>query len=208
MAFQASNPKPKAPELDERPIAAESVVPKAPPLPTPADSATKATVDAIQSVNLDDPEFANIYGWNLSDLELTDVALNRTAEVPRCIKAYCEARDLVWRWLSYPNVKARGMRNYVALSVTPELRKRIKMGDCPATVDIDVSNKLTWREDAFLGVMPRRLHEKIQDSKKQRVVEQTKLARGGHGGLMREAAARAGAKISDYRVEETAEKGL
>jgi hypothetical protein len=99
------------------------------------------------------------------------------------------------------------MRNYVALSLTPDLRRKIKAGDCPPTVDIDVSNKLTWREDAFLGVMPKKLYEKIREATALRVVEQTKLARG-QGKVLRERAARAGGRIAEYTIEETTRQGL
>jgi hypothetical protein len=99
------------------------------------------------------------------------------------------------------------MRGYVALSVTPELRKKIRQGDCPATVDIDVSNKLVWREDAFLAVIPRRLHEAKKAAKREKTLQQTKLANAAPGGL-REMASRAGGKLVEYNVEETARQGL
>ena len=207
MAFPASAPK-KPMGIEETPEGMhESVVPKAPAIPQPTESSTKATVEAIQPVVLDDPDFAHVYGWNLTDLELTDVALNQTAKVPKCVQEYCDARGLVWRWLSYPNVKARGMRNYVALSMTAELRRKIKAGDCPPTVDIDVSNKLTWREDAFLGVMPRKLYDRIREATAVRVLEQTKRARG-QGAVLKERAARAGGRIAEYSVDETTRQGL
>jgi hypothetical protein len=185
----------------------ESVVPKEPERPEQKVKTTKEFAASIQPQVLDDPDFSHIYGWNMAELELTDVMLNKTAKVPKCVQEYCDARGLDYRWLSYPTVKQRGMRNYVALSLTPELRKKIKAGDCPPTVDIDVSNKLTWREDAFLGVIPKRFVEARRKAVQQRIIEQTRLARAA-GERLREGARMAGGKIVEYSVEETSRQGL
>lgn len=211
MAFQKGHPPflPKKSVIDSNdnvkdemmPFDQEPVAPKAPEIPKPVET----TPVVAQSV--EDPDFASIYGWNMAELELTDVMLNKTAKVPKCVQEYCDSRDLAYRWLSYPTVKQKGMRNYVALSLTPELRKKIKAGDCPPTVDIDVSNKLTWREDAFLGVIPKRFVEARQKAVRQRTLEQTRLARAA-GERLREGAARAGGKIVEYNVEETSRQGL
>lgn len=185
----------------------DEIIPKGPELPEKQAKTVAQERAEIEAQNLEDPDFSHIFGWNMAELEFLDINQNKAPKPPKCVQDFCKSRDLVWRWLSYPAAKKYGMRGYVALSMTPDLRKRIKAGDCPATVDIDVTNKLTWREDAFLGVQPRRLYEARMNSKRQRTIEQTKLARN-QGEALREVAGRAGGKIVDYTVEETARQGL
>lgn len=185
----------------------DEIVPKGPETPEKQHKTAKAEREAIVAQDLDSPDFSGIYGWNMAELEFMDISQTHAPKPPKCVQEFCKQRDLVWRWLSYPAAKAYGMRGYVALSMTPDLRKKIKMGDCPATVDIDVTNKLTWREDAFLGVQPRKLYEARMKAKRQRTIEQTKLAKA-QGNVLREAAGRAGGKIVEYTVEETARQGL
>lgn len=180
----------------------DEIVPKQPPLPEPAEK--DGTVPQIPTT--DDPDFAGIHGWNMAELEFMDVSLNRVPKPPKCVQRWCEARELKWRWMSYPRVKHYGMRGYVALSITPELRKKIKAGDCPAAVDIDVSNKLVWREDAFLGVIPLRMYNARKAAMRQRTIDQTKLANAAPDGL-KELAARAGGKVG-FTVEQTVRQGM
>jgi hypothetical protein len=187
---------PSAPVRDE-------LIPKQPKTPT----LEKRAEEIPQLPMGDDVDFSNIYGWNMAELEFLDTALNRVPDPPKCVMEWCRSRDLVWRWLSYPSVKHLGMRGYMAYSATADIRKKMKHGDCPPTQDIDVSNKLVWREDAFLGVIPRRLHEARARSKAQRTIDQTKLAKGQADNL-REVARRAGGKIVEYNVEQTARQGL
>lgn len=180
----------------------DEIVPKAPEKPV----AKEKEVVIPQLPETEDLDLSVIHGWSLAELDFTDPGLVAAPNPPKCIMEWCKSRDLVWRWLSYPAVKHKGMRGYVALSVLPEWRKKIRLGDCPATVDIDVSNKLVWREDAFLGVIPRRLHEARQKAKAQRTLDQTKLSRNSDG--LQEMAARAGGKLVEYKVDETTRQGL
>ena len=191
-------------ETNESALNGDELIPKAPPQPTP-EEVDSQDITAIPTTN--DVDFGGIYGWNMAELEFMDVNLNRVPAPPKCVIEWCKARDLRWRWLSYPSVKRFGMRGHVALSLTPELRKKIKQGDCPPTVDIDVSNKLVWREDAFLGVIPVRLANLFKSALEKKTMDQTKLAQAAPGGL-RELAARAGGKIVEYSVEETSRQGL
>lgn len=186
----------------------DEIVPKAPESPEPKVKSKDEFAKDISPVDLDDSDFSNIHGWNLTELEFTDISLTQAPPPPKCVKEYCEKRDLVWRWLSYPAVKQSGMRGYVALSMTPELRKKVKAGDCPPTVDIDVSNKLTWREDAFLGVQPRKLYDLRRAAIAKRNAAQADVVKG-QGSALNELAGRVGgAKIVEYKVKETSRQGL
>lgn len=190
-------------EMQPSALLRDEIVPKAPETPK---SVQKEEV--IPQVDADEePDFSGIHGWNLAEMEFIDINLNKTPRPPKCVQEWCKKRDLVWRWLSYPGVKHFGMRGFVALSMTPELRKKIKQGDCPPTIDIDVSNKLVWREDAFLGIIPKKLHEARKKAKAQRIIDQNKLAKLAPGGLQ-ELARRAGGKLVEYSVEETSRQGL
>lgn len=185
----------------------DEIIPKGPALPEKRVKTESDERADIVAMDLDDPDFSGVYGWNMAEMEFLDVNQTRAPKPPKCVQDYCTKRELVWRWLSYPAAKAYGMRGYVALSMTPELRKKIRGGDCPATVDIDVTNKLTWREDAFLGVQPKKLYLARMAAKRQRTVDQTKLAKA-QGNALSEIAGRAGGKIVEYSVEETARQGL
>lgn len=190
--------------MDEMQVSAvqtDEIVPKAPEKPRQVEKSM--TIPQIQ----DEDDFSEIYGWTMADLEFMDPGLNHVPKPPKCVMEWCNQRNLKWRWMSYPNVKHQGMRGHVAFSVTPEIRKKIKRGDCPPTIDIDVSNKLVWREDAFLGVIPRRLADELKKKLDQRTIDQTKLAKAAPGGL-REYAERAGGKIVEYSVDETSRQGL
>lgn len=185
----------------------DEIIPKGPEMP---EKRTKTPTEERQDIvaqDLDGPDFSGIHGWNMAELELMDINQTKAPNPPKCVQEFCRSRSLVWRWLSYPSAKAYGMRGYVALSMTPELRKKIKAGDCPATVDIDVTNKLTWREDAFLGVQPKKLYDARMNAKRQRTIDQTRLAKL-QGEALRETAGRAGGKIVEYTVEETSRQGL
>lgn len=211
MAFQKGHPpynkKKVSDDVIEETIESASyedeIIPKAPPTPKPE----KQEVVIPQLPVDESPDFGGVYGWNMAELELLDFNLTKAPKPPKCVQEWCRRHDLVYRWLSYPRVKEAGMRGYIALSMTPELRKKVKAGDCPATVDIDVSNKLVWREDAFLGVMPKKLYDLLLKGKRQRILDQNKIARLGPSGL-RDMAERAGGKIVEYTVEETARQGL
>ena len=199
-----SNPS-KDDVTDEQSLSApngDELVPKQPKTPTPE----KKAEEIPQLPDSGDVDFSNIYGWNMAELEFMDVN-QKIPDPPKVVMDWCKKYDLVWRWLSYPAVKHLGMRGYVALSVTKEMRKKMRSGDCPATVDIDVSNKLVWREDAFLGVTPRKLFEARRRSKQQMTIDQTKLAKGQADSL-RDMARRAGGKIVEYSVEQTDRQGL
>lgn len=185
----------------------DEIIPKGPATPEKHTKTESEQRNEIVAQDLEDPDFSGIFGWNMAEMEFLDVNQTQAPKPPKCVQEFCKSRALVWRWLSYPAAKAYGMRGYVALSMTPELRKKIKAGDCPATVDIDVTNKLTWREDAFLGVQPKKLYDARMAAKRHRTIEQTKLARA-QGNALREIAGRAGGKIVEYSVEETARQGL
>ncbi len=189
-------------ETQESAAQADEIVPKAPEKPRQADKGV-----VIPQLDMNDVDFSNIHGWNMAELELYDPGLNRVPNPPKCVMEWCNSRDLKWRWMSYPAVKHTGMRGHVAFSVNAEIRKKMKNGDCPPTIDIDVTNKLVWREDAFLGVIPRRLAELQLKAIRQRTIDQTKLAKAAPGGLG-EAALRAGGKLVEFNVEETTRQGL
>lgn len=181
----------------------DELVPKGPEKPV----AKEKSGEIPQLPEDGEPDFGNIYGWNMAELEFLDINQNKVPDPPKCVMEWCKARDLVWRWMSYPAAKHLGMRGYVALSVNKDMRRKMRSGDCPATIDIDVTNKLVWREDAFLGVIPRRLFEAKQKAKRQKTIDQTKLAKGQADNL-KEIASRAGGKIVEYSVEQTARQGL
>lgn len=189
-------------EMQESALPGDEMVPKAPEKPKQKEKSV-----VIPQLDPNDVDFSGIHGWNMAELELFDPGLNRVPNPPKCVMEWCRTHDLKWRWMSYPSVKHQGMRGHVAFSVTPEIRKKMKAGDCPPTVDIDVSNKLVWREDAFLGVIPVRLADLQRRAIVQRTIDQTKLAKAAPGGL-REMASRAGGKLVEYNVEETARQGL
>ena len=118
---------------------------------------------------------ASVYGMDLSDLEL-DEPLGRAPDPPKCIQERLRREEKVWRWVSKPTVKYMGMRQYLTVSPTSEERDKIKNGDCPGGVDVDVENKITWREDAWLAAIQRRLHERRVMQKFIRTNDQTKVA--------------------------------
>ena len=210
MPFKKKTPVEKVDVTQETQVSVpvtDEIIPKGPALPEKRQKTASDERADIVAQDLDDPDFSGVYGWNMAELEFLDVNQTKAPKPPVCVQKYCESRQLVWRWLSYPAAKAYGMRGYVALSMTPELRKKIRGGDCPATVDIDVTNKLTWREDAFLGVQPKKLYIARMNAKHQRIVDQTKLARA-QGDALRDVAGRAGGKIVEYSVEETSRQGL
>jgi hypothetical protein len=189
-------------EMQASALERDEIVPKAPEKPT-----QQAKEIVIPQLDLNDVDFSNIHGWNMAELELYDPGLNRVPNPPKCVMEWCNQHDLKWRWMSYPSVKHSGMRGHVAFSVPVDIRKKIKNGDCPPTIDIDVTNKLVWREDAFLGVIPRRLADLQLKAIRQRTLDQTKLAKAAPGGL-REMASRAGGKLVEFNVEETTRQGL
>jgi len=189
-------------ETQESALEREEIVPKAPEKPKVREKEV-----VIPQLDPNDVDFSGIHGWNMAELELYDPGLNKVPNPPKCVMEWCRQHDLKWRWMSYPAVKHQGMRGHVAFSVTPEIRKKMKRGDCPPTIDIDVSNKLVWREDAFLGVIPRRLADLQNRAIQQRTIDQTKLAKLAPSGLQ-DMAQRAGGKLVEYSVDETSRQGL
>lgn len=120
---------------------------------------------------------------------------------PRCVLAKLKQRDLMWRWLSEPSCKKLGMRMYETYSATQKDRDAINSGkDAAAGVKVDVENRVRWLDDAFLAVIPRRYFVQRQAIKRQRIKDLTKLSRDARA--LREAALRAGAKITDFSVED------
>jgi hypothetical protein len=122
-------------------------------------------------------------------------------EPPRCILAKLKSRDLVWRWLSEPSVNKIGKRMYEVYSPNAKERELINSGkDAPSGVKVDTENKVRWLDDAFLGVIPRRYYLQRQAMKRQRIIDLTKRSRDA--GALKEAAGRAGAKVTDFTVED------
>ena len=120
---------------------------------------------------------------------------------PRCILAKFKSRDLVWRWFSEPSCKKLGLRMYETFSPDAKDREKINSGrDAPPGVRVDAENKLRWLDDAFLGVIPRRYYLQRQAIKRQRVKDLTRQSRSMDG--LKEAANRAGARITDFSVED------
>lgn len=119
---------------------------------------------------------------------------------PKCILKKLKSRDLVWRWLSEPAMKRLGMRMYELWSVDDKDRALINSGrDAAPGVRVSAENTVRWLDDAFLGVIPRRYFLQRQAMKQARVLDQTK--RSKELGGLKEAAGRAGARITDFEIK-------
>lgn len=131
----------------------------------------------------------------VTDLRELVVPTGRPPDPPACVAKRLKERDLMWRWLSEPAVRRLGMRMYVAYSPTSEEREMINSGrDTPPGVHVDEQNRVKWMDDAFLGVIPRRLYLARQAQKSQRIADLTAASRDYSG--LREAAARIGGRVS------------
>jgi hypothetical protein len=137
--------------------------------------------------------------WDMHDLSVEN-PFDDVPNPPKSLMARLSKRDLVWRWLSVPMVRKRGTRGWTVYSPDGEDRQAMAKGDCPPGVRVDVENKLCWREDAFLGVMPRQLHDLKQAEIQKRTRAQSERTRD-HGALD-DAAKRARGKITTYSVQE------
>jgi hypothetical protein len=137
--------------------------------------------------------------WDMHHLDIEN-AFSDIPNPPKALMKRLTEKELVWRWLSVPQVRKRGTRGWTVYSPDTEDRTAMAKGDCPAGVRVDVENKLCWREDAFLGVMPRRLHELYQGEIAKRTAAQSARVRDRQG--LDELAARAKGKITNYTVQE------
>ena len=137
--------------------------------------------------------------WDMHDLDVEN-PFEEIPNPPKSLMKRLQSKDLVWRWLSVPMVRKKGTRGWTVYSPDSEDRTALARGECPAGVRIDVENKLCWREDAFLGVMPRKLHEMYQNAITKRTREQSARTRDRQG--LDELAARAKGKITNYTVQE------
>src|SRR5262245_19546905 len=100
----------------------DEIIPKGPVAPEKHTKTQSEEREEIVAQDLSDPDFSGIYGWNMAEMEFLDVNQTKAPQPPKCVQDFCKSRELVWRWLSYPAAKAYGMRGYVALSMTPDLR--------------------------------------------------------------------------------------
>lgn len=154
---------------------------------------SQETVTSVAEASAPDDDV--IYGWELEQLLLQDQKLNNVPDPPKCIMDDLKSRDLKWRWMSKPFVKTHGLRQYTTYSPSAEQRKKIKNGDAPPAVDVDVENKVTWREDSFLATIPRRQFMIRRILAKQRVQNQNDLAKSNILAL-KEKARSAGVKLN------------
>lgn len=184
----------------------------APPAPTKTETVAVADLPPREDTVVEPPPMAAlpqpenpVYGFSMAELELYDINMNKVPAPPRCIQEHCQRADWVWRWMSPSAIKYFGMRGYVAYSPDKDVRQKIKDGDCPASIYVDVENKVRWREDSFLAVTPRRLYEARQAAKRQRTDNQTRVAREAAPGL-RELSNRAGVSV-EYHVDEWKQQG-
>lgn len=96
---------------------------------------------------------------------------------PASILRKLATQDRVWRWLSTPQVKKNGMRNYETYSPDPEDRDAIDRGRCAAGLAISTDNRVTWREDAWLATIPRKRWLERQAERRRRTDQQSRLAK-------------------------------
>jgi hypothetical protein len=151
-------------------------------------------------------ETDSIYGWKIEDMEFLDPGLTSAPKPPKFLADKFQQHDLVWRWLSYPALRALGKRGYTIYSPTVEEKEKINRGAGGGTVHVDANNYICWREDAILGVTPRRLYEHRRNEKMMRTMEQTKRSRSAIEPL-KEAAGRLGAQVARYQVDEWRQEG-
>jgi hypothetical protein len=119
---------------------------------------------------------------------------------PAVILRKLEKADRVWRWLSTPQVKKNGMRNYETYSPDPEDRQVIDHGRCAAGVAISTDNRVTWREDSWLGSIPRKRWLERQAEKRRRTDQQTAISKSREA--LASAAQRTGVRDLQLNVEE------
>jgi len=154
-------------------------------------------------------EHASLYGMDVDELAMLDPFLTNVPTPPKCIVKRLEQEDMVYRWLSPAQVKYSGMRGYITVSPTPGERKRIDEGrDTPPGVSIDEQNRIRWREDSWLGKMPRKLAMIRKRQHALRTIDQTKRALDTES--LREGMARMGAKVTHAEIErwdEASEEG-
>ena len=140
-----------------------------------------------------------VYGMEVEDRELL-APLGQVPPPPACILQRFPPGEYVWRWLSVSGVRAHGSRNYVTVSPTARERDLIDSGrDQPPGVHVDAENKVKWREDAWLAVIPRRLYERRVKEKRARTAAQTALSKDRSP--LAEAMARHGGTLREYSVD-------
>lgn len=144
------------------------------------------------------PDTTEMYGFDVKHLmEPQGVA----PDPPKCILERLRKEDKVWRWLSEPMCRRHTMRMYEAVSPNARERQLIDSGkDAPPGVRVDEQNRIKWLDDTFLGAIPRRLFLARQAIKGQRIVDLTKKSRNTEA--IKEAARMAGAKITDFGVQQ------
>lgn len=172
----------------------------------PQSAATPPVVDEIKEPAPTPAETEVIYGFQMDELAFLDVGLNSIPAPPKFILDKLSKRDLVWRWLSRPAIKQLGTRGYQVYVAESEDRDKIDRGVAGGTIYLSPEYYVCWREDAILGVTPRRLYEARRAEKQRRTINQTKLARQAPGGLI-QVAGRLGGKVTDYAVDEWQQEG-
>jgi hypothetical protein len=141
-------------------------------------------------------ELAQIYGFDIKQLELSDPNLVSVPAPPEHIVRKLAAQEKGWRWMSKGVLKSHGNRGYTAYEMDDEDKKALQHGDGGGTFQVNVDNTLRWREDGILFVAPlrwirlrelqRRLRVERQNvaanvESHERVSELAKRARGKFG---------------------------
>jgi len=142
------------------------------PLPTPLPEDTRPGGPAPDPV-IDKEDIGTVHDF----VDLTE-PLGVAPNPPRCLAKKFEQRDLVWRWLSEPQVDRLGLRMYTVYSPDAKERELINSGkDAPPGVRVDAENRVRWLDDAFLGVLNRRYFQERYDQKRKRVRDLTEASR-------------------------------
>jgi len=142
----------------------------------------------------------------MDQLAFLDVGLNSIPEPPKFVLDKLKTQDLVWRWLSRPAIKQLGTRGYHVYVAPTDIRTKIDRGEAGGTIYLSPEYYVCWREDAILGVTPRKLYEARRAEKSRRTLNQTKQARQALGGLQ-QVAGRLGGKVAEYSVNEWQQEG-
>lgn len=169
------------------PVMPPVVEPEPEPVPAPEPSPTTA--------------HETVMGFEITEYDIEGpTAHERVPDPPKIIQRKLKGRDLVWRWMSTPQTRRHGMRQYTAYSLDQEDRIAIQKGDCPGGVHINVDNRLCWGEDAFLATVPRRFYEARQ--RELAKINERAIQASRNREALTEAALRMGFKRPFVKVEE------
>lgn len=141
-----------------------------------------------------------VCGFEVTELDLLE-PLGSPPNPPKCILERLNRDEKVWRWLSKPQVKYQGMRMYVAVKPTKDELRRMKAGDCPSGVYTNAENLICWKDDGFLGMIPRRLYDVRR--KQVEMVGRAKEGASTNKEAIKDQIARLGGTLKEYQVEQT-----